>query len=534
MKLAKLIGACAVASLALTACGTGGIDAAAFDWPEEGQPGGGGNVTIVSNTELSSLEPGEAGTAGQAFPVLKNVVQSLLTRNTETNEVEPLLATEWESVDPLHWTFTLRNDVTWHDGTPFDAENAARALTYVWDKSIPYAGNFVGDPVAFSAIDQYTLGIELTTPDPLVPAKMTMMPLASPTQIQNAPQTLSTTLIGTGPYKFVSYEPRAKLELELNPDYFDLHPGMFDTVSWIFRAENQVRAQLVQAGEADIAMDVTGEQCQASVSATARCIENTRNGFRFLRPDFYNQTVLSDPRIRQAVAHAVDRSGITSAFIASSGVPVDNPGPEGMVGYSEDVATYEYDVDKAKQLVADAKADGINTDLPLTIKYRTGFFPNIDDIAQSVATNLNAAGLNAKVEALPDAEGLAQYRQNFEANSIENIAPDRGWIFLATTSNDLYDFSQLGDTLLSCDGKFSVYCNPDFQAKYDAASAQQGEARQDEFASLWDAQYAADAPIVPIAAPTDSWVVSNRVSVEFRSDLFIPLTEARGAQAGPS
>lgn len=520
-----------VSALVLTGCAAGGSTSGGqFDWADEGTPGGGGNLTIVANPELDSLEPGESGTAGQSFPVMRNALQGLLTRDTETNEIIPLLATEWSAPDDLHWEFKLREGVTWHDGTPFNAETAAQSLTYIWSKDIPYAGNFVGDPVTFTAIDEYTLGMELTTPDSLIPAKMTIMPLASPTQIAESPDTLPTTPIGTGPYKFVSYTPGSDVKLELNTDYFDLHPGMFDTVDWVFRPEAAVRAQLVQTGEADVAFDVTPEQCQGATVDGASCLEVPSNGFRFLRPDFYNQTTLADPRIRQAIAIGVDRPGITSAFISTEGDILNNAGPVGMVGFSDDAESYDYDQDAAKKLVADAKADGINTDLPLTIKYRTGFFPSIDEIAQTVATNLNEIGLNAKVEAMTDADGLAEYRQNFDGNTIEQIPADRGWIYLATTSNDLYDFSQPADTLLKCHGKFSVYCNDDFEAEYADASKLLGDERQDAFATLWDKYYADEVPFLPISQPVNDFVVSPRVQVQPQSNMFIDLTQARGAR----
>lgn len=527
MRVLKLSAALVIGAMALAGCSSG-TTVGQFDWPQTGTPGGGGNLTVVSNSELSSLEPGEAGTSGQAFPVLRNVLQGLLTRDTKTNEIKPLLATKWSAPDALHWVFDLRQDVTWHDGTPLTAESAAKSLTYIWNKKIPYAGNFVSDPVTFSATDKYTLSMTLTKPDTLVPAKMTVMPLASPTQIANAPETLPKHPIGTGPYKFVSWTPGTDVKLELNKNYFDLHPGMFDTVDWVFRSESQVRAQLVQTGEADIAMGVTPDQCQGATTNGARCTEVQTNGFRFLRPDQYNQTVLSDPRIRQAIAQGVDRSGIISAFISKDGKPLDNAGPVGMVGFNQDVQTEKYDPNAAKKLVAEAKAAGINTALPLTIKYRVGFFPNIDNMAQTVATNLNAIGLNAKVQAMTDAEGLAEYRQNFDGNTIEKIPADRGWIYLATTSNDLYDFSQPADTLLTCHGKFSVYCNAAFEAEYKKANLTVGDARQKAFADLWAKFYGKDLPFLPIAQPVNDFVISGRTRIQPRSDMFLPLTEARG------
>lgn len=533
MKIARIaIAAAAAAMLALTGCAAGGGGGGgAFDWPADGEPGGAGNLIIAGpGTELATIEPGEAGSAGHAAPVLRNVIQSLLTRNTETNEIEPLLATEWEAIDDLHWQFTLRDDVTWHDGTAFNAETAAESLTYMWNPEFPYSGNFVSGNATFSAADEYTLEVELEEPDSLFPARMTIIGLPSPTQIADAPDTLTSDLIGTGPYKFVSWTPGTDLKLELNTDYFDVKPGMYDTVDWVFREESQVRAQLVQTGEANIAIDTTPEQCAGAASDTATCIEYTTTGFRFIRPDYYNQEVLGDPRIRQAIAYAVDREGITSAFISPSSSVADNPGPVGMVGFSDDVTSYAYDEDKAKELVAEAKADGINTDLPLTVKYRTDFYPGIDDIAQTVVTNLNAAGLNAQVQAMPDAEGLAEYRQGVEPNSIDTITPDRGNIWIATTSNDLFDFFQPGDTLLSCDGRFSVYCNEDFQSQYEAALPLIGEERQDAFADLWKEFYESEVPILPIGYAVNQLVVGSTTQITPRADGFLPLDETLGAR----
>lgn len=514
----------------LTGCAPGDVTAGSADytWPTDAPPGGGGNLVIAGTTELASLEPSEAGAASHAIPVMRNVFQPLLNRNTETSEVEPLLATEWKVVDDTHWEFTLREGVTWHDGTPFNAETAAESLTYIWNPELTYASNFVDGDARFYAIDEHTLGVELGQFDPLFEARMTVLPLASPTQIAEAADTLPTTPIGTGPYEFVSWTPGQNVKLKLYPGSWEAAPGMFDTVEWSFLAENQVRAQKVQTGEADIALGITDEQCRASAQDGARCVGVVSNGVRYLRIDQYNQTTLADTRIRQAIAYAIDREGIATAFITSETGVANNPGPIAMTGFSDDT-DFPYDPDKATELVKEAAADGIDVTLPLSVKYRLEMFPNVDDIAQTIVTNLNAVGLNAQVAAETEAEGLDQYRQTFDGETIEDIPQDRGWLFLARTSSELFDFSQPAGSILECDGKFAVYCNPEFETDLTAAKALIGDEREQAMTDLWAKYYSEEVPMLPLTQQTDQYVISPRVQITPRADMFLPLAEARAA-----
>jgi peptide/nickel transport system substrate-binding protein len=533
LKLRKLVPALIVTALAMSAC-TGSpsnVDQTSlsgnYDWPSEGTPGGGGKIAIVGNDELEGLAPGEAGTAGHAFPVMRNVMQSLLNRNTTTNEIEPYLALSWKPVDNLTWEFELRQDVSWHDGTKLDANTAAASLTYIWNKEILYAGNFVSGPATFVPTGPYTLQMKLEQPDPQIPGRMTVLPLASPTQIAQAPGTLPEKPIGTGPYEFVSWTRGQDIKLKLYQGSWQAAPGMFDTVEWVFRKESAVRGQLVQTGEADIALGVTSDQCTASAQDGARCVAVATNSLRFLRIDQYNQTVLSDPRIRRAIAMGVDRPGIADAFIASDQTVLENPGPKGMLGFVDSGPGFKFDANAAKSLVAEAKAAGVNTALPLTVKYRIGMFPNIEEIAQTIVTNLNSIGLTAQIQAMADDKGLAEYRQNFQDNTLEKITPDRGWLWVAPTTNELLDFSQVGDTLLTCKGRFSVYCNKDFEAAYGQAKLLTGDERAKAFQALWTKYYASDVPLLPLAQPVNQFVISDRVKVTPRSDVFINLAEAR-------
>ncbi|SNT48493.1 ABC transporter substrate-binding protein [Rhodococcoides kyotonense] len=522
--------AATVAAAFLSSCQIAPSATQSFDWPSDGPPGGGGNIAIAGTTELTSLEPSEAGAASHAIPVMRNVFQPLLTRNTETSEIEPLLATEWRADDDRHWTFTLRDGVTWHDGTPFTAENAARSLTYIWDPELTYSSNYVDGAATFTALDDRTLKVELGQFDPLFEARMAVLPLASPTQIAERPESLATQPIGTGPYQFVSWNPGRDVRLELYPESWLAEPGMFDTVEWVFLQENQVRAQKVQTGEADIALGTSDQQCRTSAVDGATCIDVTSNGIRYLRIDQHHQTMLADPRIRQAIAYAIDRAGIATTFMTEQTEVADNPGPPAMSGYATDVG-FEHDQDKASQLVEQAAGDGVDISIPLTVKYRVGMFPDVDDIAQTIVTNLNAVGLNAAVGAESETEGLDQYRQTFGGKTIEDIPQDRGWLFLARTSSELFDLSQPAGSILECDGRFSVYCNEDFETQLDAAKALTGQARTTALEQLWRTFYSEQVPMLPLIKVSDKYLLSPRVRITPRADMFLPLHEARAAQS---
>lgn len=380
------------AAVALTAAACGGDD---------GGDGGGGagdeEVTMIFGTSADPVVlDGALVSDGESLRAIDQMFDGLVSLQPGGTEVGPALATDWEgSDDGLEWTFNLREGVTFHDGTEFNADavcfNFERwynfegsfqnpAASYYWQTV--FGGFAETDPESGApedslydsceATDDLQVVLRLTTPSAsFLPAMaLTNFTIASPTALEEfdadagevdaegifrATGTFGTeNPIGTGPFKFVSWERNNRLVMERNDDYWGDFPGNIDTL--IFRPipDNAARLQALQSGEI-MGYDLVEPQDYET-------IDGDENLQLLNRPAFnigyigINQAIepLEDIAVRQAIMHAIDRQEIVDAFYAGQGEVATQFMPPELFGYADDVTTYDFDPDRATQILTDA------------------------------------------------------------------------------------------------------------------------------------------------------------------------------------
>ena len=492
------------------------------------EPEGGGALVIVTATEPTTLNAAEVAVQGDMMTVMRNVIQTLVGRDSETNELVPELATAWENPSPTEWVFTLREGVTFHDGSVFDAAAAVASLEANYASDVPGSGDFVGSPATFEAVDDYTVKMTTEAPDPLVPTRMTMIAISSAEQLTSDPESLITDAIGTGPYRLTEWKPGEYMDFELIPDNWQAVEGMPSEVRWIWRAEASVRAQMIQTGEADVTNSLTDDQCTIG---TIECRPQNAAVINVLRIDSYNQPgLLGDPRVRQAIAYAIDRPALSEAFF--SGVPVlNNLSPAGSTGVDESIDLYQYNPDTAAELLAEAVASGADLSLPVTVKFYDGI-PNGANIAAVITDSLTGLGLNMQ-SPVPVARDdmAAAYLTNFDGRTLEADMPtNRGELWITGSGNELFDAAITASYLLICSGGQSTFCDKSIDAQWEAANAAVGDERGELLRAMWLDAYENQVPILPLAQKTNLYSFTDRIEVPTRSDNILPLWEARFAQ----
>ncbi|WP_460783708.1 ABC transporter substrate-binding protein [Microbacterium tumbae] len=492
-----------------------------------GSPDGGGgggdddtSVTISLAEEPRTLASWNAY-SNDGHPILRNIGEALLNRDPETSELVPELATAWEQVDDTNWAFTLREGVTFHDGTDFNAQAAADALNYVLDKDNAFAmRTFLGPDVTFTATDEFTLNAETALPDPILPTRLYFVTIPSPTQIQDDPEAYETNPIGTGPYKFVSWTRGQSIELEANPDWWgltetaDAHgEQQIQKATYVFRPETAVRAAMVGQGEADLANRITAEQCDEA----PKCESTPTVEMVVLRLDTPSP-LLGDLRIRQAVSMAFDKDIVMNDLGGGGDTFGQIVGPAA-VGYA-DLPPYPYDPEKAKELVAEAAADGVDVTAPLQVNAREGYILRADEQIQYIADQLKAIGLTGATSGMYE---TAAFEEQWTMG-YDNIPADRGLLGLQQHGNELMDFAQSVAGYYSCDGATSAYCDPELEEMYAAALPLSGDERDAAFQEI--AKYVYDqVPVVPIGAPSFNFGLADRLDWTPRMDGFILLKE---------
>ena len=315
----------------------------------------------VSVAEVGTLDPHFANKIGEV-PIIRMVYQSMARHPAGVIDVarlEPSLATHWEVAgDKLTWTFHLRKGVQWHEGYgELTADDVKFSLDRIRDEK-------VGSPAlkAISAIesvtvvDPYTVQIKTTDPYPVLPAMMVEEPFGY-IICKKASEKLGDDLkyhpVGTGPFMYDSHKPRESFTLKANPDYWEGKPKL-DKVIVSFMPDDSTRELALRNGEVH-AINIPAKQEWIDRLRKAGFTVNLTSPANMFALHFnLTQKPLDDQKVRAALSHAISRDLLVQFLGKDVAKAEVSPLPSGYLGHTEDIAQYPYDIEKAKQLLAEA------------------------------------------------------------------------------------------------------------------------------------------------------------------------------------
>lgn len=278
------------------------------------------------------------------------------------------LAESWDiSPDGLVITFHLRKDVKWHDGQPFTAEDVLYTYKVTIDPKTPtaYAGDFLKVMKA-EVLDPHTFRV--TYDKPFAPALMSWGTAIYPRHLLEGKDITQSPLtrhpIGTGPYKFKEWSTGQKIVLVSNPDYFEGRPYIDGYIMRIIPDTATMFLELRANG-----IDQMGlTPLQYTRQTETPLFRKNFNKYRYLSFSYtylgYNlkNPLFADKRVRQALAHAIDKEAIISGVLLGLGKPATGPLKPGTWAYNPNVRTYPYDPAKAKALLEEAGWKDTNND----------------------------------------------------------------------------------------------------------------------------------------------------------------------------
>lgn len=398
--------------LILAACSGSNEDAGADNDAdvEEGE-GSGGTLVFGRGGDSTSLDPSRT-TEGETFKVTKNIFETLLEFEDEGTAVEPGLAKEWDvSDDGLEYTFELEEGITFHDGTDFNAD-AVVANFERWadgdEEMFPYYstmfGGFGDDEEhvieSVEAADDYTVEITLKRPQApfLKNIAMDMFAISSPAAIEeHGDDDYESNPVGTGPFKFVEWKRNDSITIEKNEDYWQEGLPKLDKVVFESIPDNAARLNALTAGEIDLADGINpsdGEQIEGN--ADLQLFERPSMNVGYL-----GLTVTREPfdkkEVRQAMNHAINKEEIIDAFFEGRADIAVNPIPESIEGYNEDIEGYDYDPEKAKELLKEAGLeDGFDMEL-WAMPVPRPYMPDGEKVAEVIQKNLADVGITAEI-----------------------------------------------------------------------------------------------------------------------------------------
>ncbi|MEQ4717032.1 ABC transporter substrate-binding protein [Nonomuraea sp. B19D2] len=464
----------ASALLALGAMLSAGACSVANSGPEPSSGAAASTVRIVLPEEPPTLEPCDASLTATGRVTRANITEALTERDPGTGQLQPALATEWKQDSPTEWTFTLRKGVKFHDGTAFDAKAAAFSIERTVASKIDCNVKgyvFGGIELTATAADEATLKVKTAKPDPILPLRLSF--------IEIVPATTSMTgkvrePVGTGPYKIAKWDSGRSLRLERYVGYWGKAPE-FAAAEYVWRAEGSIRAAMIQSDEADVAIGLAPED-----GAGEAAVEFPNNETSYLRIDA-GKAPLNDIRVRQAINYAIDKNGLVASVFAGLGKPAGQLVPEGVTGHSSAIQPWPYDMAQAKKLIADAKADGVPTDTPITIIGRNGIYPKAAEAMEVVQNALTQAGLSVKIQML-DVNAWLEYL-------LAPFPKDAGPTLLqAQHGNQAGDAAFTMGQIYGTKGAQSSYGTKELDELISTAEQASGEERQAAFAKALEYQ----------------------------------------------
>jgi peptide/nickel transport system substrate-binding protein len=437
-----------------------------------------GQIVVVDEAEPSTLLPKD-GCENIGYMVLDNVYDTLTTRDYSSGQPKLIgkLAESWARQNDTTWRFKLRQGITFSNGEPFSADAVVARVKDLANPAAP--GRCLAEFGTLSnaqKVDDYTVDVMTGDPDPILPVRLLRLGIPAPRWLTtSSPDVLSSSAVGSGPYLLSEWQRGVQLTMKANPNYWGNPKPTIAEVKLLGRTEPAVRANMVQAGEVQLAYlvppELKGQLPQALIESTPEAITLRFNT---------DQAILKDVHVRQAIAEAVDTRGISNGLYPGYSEPLDGQTTrKGSVGYNPELKPYPFNPAEARKLVQEAGATGQQ----LELFSRPGFFPKSDELGELVA---NQIGTNAGIKVIIHNLEAAQFR---EVQYAVKPGQPRSDLLITSVSNQVLDSSRALDSYYRCGARFAMFCDDAFTQKYTAASQLTDDARDKAFREVWAYAY---------------------------------------------
>ena len=471
-------------------------------------------VLIVGQiAEPKSLDPA-AVTAVNDFRILVNVYEGLTRYKSGTLEVEPALATEWSiSEDGTEYTFTLRDGVSFHDGTPFNAEAVKFNFDRMLDENHPYhdTGPF---PLSFffGAIEKTEvvgdMSVKFTLNAPYAPFLSNLAYptglIASPAAIMASGKDFGRNPVGTGPFKFAEWRSNEAVVVERSDAYWGEQAG---TEAVVFRPITDANTRVAEmlAGGIDMMVEVPPTSLGQFAGDGFSIAEQAGPHVWFLILNA-KEGPFADKRVRQAANYAINKEAIVNDVLEGTATVAAGPTPPAFAwAYNETLDPYPYDPEKARSLIAEAGAEGAT----LTFYVTEGGSGMLDPVPMGTAiqADLKAVGFDVKIETYEWNTFLGEVNPGLEGKA--DMA-EMAWM---TNDPDTLPYLALRSEAWPDKGGFNsgYYANPKVDELLEAARTATDQAERARLYREMQTIVQEDAPWVFVANWKQNAVTSDRV-----------------------
>jgi len=488
-------------------------------------------LRYASQDDPQTLDPHSASLL-PTTRVLSQVYEGLVMRDKNFKLV-PALAVSWSQPDARTWRFKLRPNVKFHDGSPFTADDVVFSLGRVLHP-LSQSKTFVQGVASAKKIDNLTVDLIMKEPNPVLLNHLFQFRIMSkewciknkaeiPQNYKENEDTFaSRNTNGTGPFKVTLRQPDVKTVLVANEDWWNRNApdhGNVTQVDLLPVKSNATRAAALLSGEVDFVLDPPPQDIARLKSNPAiKVVEGTEARVQYIafdsfRPELLYSDVkgknpLKDPRVRQAIAHAIDVDAIKEKVMRGLSVPIGTLVTSGVQGYSKDAdKRYAFDKEKAKKLLAEAG-------------YPNGFAITFDcannqpaaDICQAVPPMLSQVGIRATPNIVPQATYFPKIQKNDTSMYLLSWS--------TSTFDSLYTIQALLHTNTGTqdgngDSNYGRYSNPKMDALIDQIKVEGDMKKRDGLIREVLIMANSDVALLAMHQPLVPWAMRKNVDAVF-------------------
>jgi peptide/nickel transport system substrate-binding protein len=364
----------------------------------------GGTLVAAWAQDPVGLDP-HVTSAYSSFQILENVLDTLVTLDAEQNVV-PSLAESWEaSADGLTWTFRLREGVRFSNGRELTADDVVFTFERMLDPETG-SGNayLLAGVTAVDAPDDRTVVLTLEAPNVALLGHLAVnkaVGIIARESVEDG--TINTRPIGTGPFRIAEFQPGTLVRLERNEHYWQSGLPYLDAIDIRIIPDESVRRTALVSGDVDWAISVPAQSVSELDRNDEVVVDQTTAGAYWYIGVNTEREPLDDPRVRQALSYALQRDNIALAAAFGNAQATQDPIPSSSA-WAFDYAPYEYDPERARELLAEA---GVEGGFELEIMPTTQYEESIR-VSQVLQANLAEVGVRATIRTLEWAEWLEE------------------------------------------------------------------------------------------------------------------------------
>jgi len=491
-------------------------------------------IRVATQGDALSMDPHSLNEIVQ-LSVTGNVYEGLVGFDQQLNVV-PLLAKEWKQTAANVWQFVLRDNVTFHDGTAFTADDVVFSFARVRAESSDLR-DMVADVKEVRTINAHTVEIETRAPYPILPQVIASVYIMSQKWCEEnqattpvdrrkgIENTASFKANGTGPYKVRERQPDVRTVFERNPQYWGEFPGNAQEVVFTPIGNDATRVAALLSGAVDVMEPVpVQDTARINASSTAQVVTGPELRTIFFAMDqardeltyanVKGKNPFKDQRVRQAFYQAIDTQGIQKTVMRGAAVPTGAMITPGINGWHDSMlARLPYDTAAAKKLLADA---GYENGFELTMHCPNDRYVNDSRICQAVAANLARIGIKVQLQAETKGTFFPRVRRRDASFFL------LGWVPVT------YDAHNVLTTVIACvDGKgagqvnLGSYCNPAVDALTQKIQTENDPAKRNAMIREALEIHAREVGHIPLHQQMLAWGVSKKITVAQRADNFM-------------